>query len=250
MMQHVTPDASATKRAQPAAMNDVRTIRRNEPRISGYHLVMVAVGFTRRPEPRSPSTIPAIMETPVTTIGFGTLTSLALATICSASATAQQRPTVPRPAVQTAGIAPPPPPASASGTAPSAAIGMGDAGLVPVVVGNDGRVFADFGFGYERVLRSCSATQTAAAVASSASGVPSYLPQPFTPPAYAPPVYTPPTYSPPSAPSTPHAATAGATAAIAPSPAQAATSTQSVTSERARAACWTTSSQGKIVVIR
>src|SRR5215203_3412282 len=76
------------------------------------------------------------------------------AALGSASALAAQN-SAPASAGRIAGIAPAP--AVASGNPPSN-FGRGPAFLanIPIVVFPDGRVFADFGYGYEQVARSCA----------------------------------------------------------------------------------------------
>jgi hypothetical protein len=135
-----------------------------------------------------------------------------------------------------AGIAPPPPappapptagqfPGISHSQAPVNVVHAVAAGVVPVFVLSDGRVFADFGLGYEPVLRSC--------VAHGA------VTPPTVPPRYETPVYTAPTYPTP----TPTAATSkvatpkGASMPTAPR------------SQAATAACWTHNA-GRVVVIR
>lgn len=59
-------------------------------------------------------------------------------------------------------------------------------GYFPAMISGDGRVWANFGQGYEQVLRSCEAQY-------------GYQYQPsYAAPTYTPPTYTPPSYSPPS----------------------------------------------------
>ena len=56
---------------------------------------------------------------------------------------------------------------------------------VPVMVARDGRIYANFGYGYERVLRQCSYPQVIAQ-----TGVRQVVPQQPTPPAYTQPSVT------------------------------------------------------------
>lgn len=129
-------------------------------------------------------------------------------------------------------------------------------GTVPVII-DGGYVYADFGYGYERVLRSCAATYGSGWVQTG------HTPPAYTPPTYTPPTYTPPSYSAtpsttgtPSAPARPapdrqsNAGTdrsAGRTAGIAPIPPQ--PPAQQPSYGRGPA-CWVTDAYGRIYVVR
>jgi len=97
------------------------------------------------------------------------------------------------PAGKVAGIAPPPAqPASANANPSRRPVFLGN---VPVVVLEDGRVFANFGHGYERVVRSCGVPVTFGAESAPATVQPGAIqpavvqppvgtsqPVPYTPP--------------------------------------------------------------------
>lgn len=72
-------------------------------------------------------------------------------------------------------------------------------GWVPAIIGADGRVWVNLGYGYEPVIRSCAA-QYGAGFENVYSYTPEYSQPSYTPPTYTPPSYTPPSYSTPSYP--------------------------------------------------
>ena len=82
-------------------------------------------------------------------------------------------------------------------------------GWVPAVIGNDGRVWVNLGYGYEQVARTCDVP-----FGGYASGY-SDAPAGYTPPNYAPPSYSAPTYN---APSYPAAGSSGAISQPLPDP--------------------------------
>ena len=91
-----------------------------------------------------------------------------------------------------AGIAPPPPPPRQSyAISPSVQLGETVFGSVPAIVLGDGRVLADFGYGYEQIARPCPYAY--------GYGCQSYGGQiaPFTPIGYHTPQYMPPAYGAP-----------------------------------------------------
>lgn len=111
---------------------------------------------------------------------------------------------------------------------------------VPVVVTNDGRVFADFGRGYEQVLRSCAAQYGATM---------STAPQAYGAQTYTLPTYTLPSYgSQQRLPYTP------------PAPAQLTESEKMAQSvqggggqgspAQGAPVCWTTDTQGRVIVVQ
>jgi hypothetical protein len=117
-----------------------------------------------------------------------------LAAVSAAGAQAAGAPAVHAPTGGTvAGIAPPP----AAVAAPAQRERRFFSGGVPVVVLPDGRVFADFGRGYEQIVRSCAAPATYGAPVSAAVGPPPAVVQPAAvqPPAG---VSQPVPYAPPS----------------------------------------------------
>jgi hypothetical protein len=172
-------------------------------------------------------------------------------TSIAASAASQSRPrTLPAPA-RIAGIAPAPPAPPPSIQPPGSSISPGTiappgdypvaAGVVPVIVTADGRVYADFGWGYEQVIRQCAQTityvaQTPATTAAGAS-------QP-APPAYKTPTYTTPTYSTPA-----YSPGVTATTPARPTTGISAPSNPSAPSSLGSAACWINSS-GRTLIIR
>lgn len=92
-----------------------------------------------------------------------------------------------------AGIAPPPPPA------PQPLSNFAEPGQtvfrrIPALVTPDGRVFVNYGYGYEEVMPSCP--YYVSGCQSYGGSAPGY-----SPPVYVAPSYTPPTYGPPSYPS-------------------------------------------------
>jgi hypothetical protein len=131
-------------------------------------------------------------------------------------------------------------------------------GAVPVLVTNDGQIYADFGYGYEPVIRSCGYSG-GMAYAKGPHGAgystPSYTPPTYTPPAYTPPSYTPPaygqtTFGPRNTQPAPAQATqserdlaAATTAGVAPAP-------QARSQRVGSAACWRTDEQGRVIVVR
>ena len=75
--------------------------------------------------------------------------------------------------------------------------GAGIHGWVPAVVGRDGRVYVNLGYGYELVTQSCSVPF--GGYVAGASGTSSgYTGTGYAPPSYSPPTYSAPTYSAPS----------------------------------------------------
>lgn len=118
------------------------------------------------------------------------------------------------PPVRRGGIAPPPaaPPAATPAPMPGSAVPVA-MGHVPAVLLSDGRVFADFGRGFEQVLRSCD------------TGWHHALAEP--PQTYSAPVLS---------------AGAGAVTPVQSAPAQA--------RSQAGAPCWTRQSNGTLVVVR
>ena len=116
-----------------------------------------------------------------------TVALLALVATVAESQTQRQRIIVaPNGPARVAGIAPPPPP-------PQQVYGVGETvfGNVPAIVLGDGRVLADFGYGYEQIARPCPYAY--------GYGCQSYGGQiaPFTPIGYHTPQYMPPAYGAP-----------------------------------------------------
>jgi len=129
-------------------------------------------------------------------------------------------------------------------------------GAVPVFVANNGQIYADFGYGYEPVIRNCA---YAGGVAYSAPvQSPTYSAPTYTPPAYTPPSYNPPTYTPPS-----YGQTTFGAKNTQPAPAQATQSERDLAAANAApaapqpqpqraaaAACWRADEQGRVIVVR
>ena len=181
---------------------------------------------------------------------IATLT-LALGATLAASAEAQGR----KP--QVAGIAPAPKPASTEPSVPHRGHHAAYLrGAVPVFVANDGQIYADFGYGYEPVIRNCAYASGSAY--TPAAQAPVYAPPSYTPPAYTPPTYTPPTYTPPS-----YGQTTLSPRNTQPAPAQPTQSERDMAAMQAAqvapaaqpprpgaAACWRTDDQGRVIVLR
>ena len=164
-----------------------------------------------------------------------------------ASASAQSRRTVRR-AGPIGGMAPPPPPSPRQIQQPpygsqddhvpyaSAQYGSPAVGSVPVVLMPDGRIYADFGYGYEPVIRSCAG----AAPVTYAS-----------PPAqYSPPVYATPTYSVPSFNSPTPSQPAATSSKASQTGAQVASTRMRNSTDPVIPACWVTDAYGRVVVLR
>jgi hypothetical protein len=125
----------------------------------------------------------------------------------------------------------------------------GNYGRVPAFVAQDGRVYANFGYGYEQVLRSCSVQHS-----------PGYAQPTYNPPAYQAPTYTPPTYSASTfGPSNTQPAPAQPTGSERALPSNQGTTVAPTTAGIARApatastggaACWTQDAEGRVVVVR
>lgn len=181
------------------------------------------------------------------------IVSAALLAIVTAGASAQGRHTSPH-AGRIAGIAAPPAQASQpvvypgqygspyySAPYPAAPV----VASIPVVLMPDGRIFADFGYGYEPVLRSC-----AAAAVTYAAPPAQYSPPNYATPSYSVPSYDTPAFSQP-APAQPTAADqmlAGMQRAQ--QPAQASPTPVRTTSAPVIASCWATDAYGRVMVVR
>jgi len=163
------------------------------------------------------------------------------------SASAQSRRTTPR-AGPIGGMAPPPPPSHRQIQQPpygsqydhvpyaSAQYGSPIVGSVPVVLMPDGRIYADFGYGYEPVIRSCTVSAPVAYAAPPAQ----YSPPAYATPTYNVPSYNPPAYNQPAATSSTSSQMGGQVASR-----RLRNSTDPVTP-----ACWLTDAYGRAVVLR
>lgn len=110
-------------------------------------------------------------------------------------------------------------------------------GSVPVALMPDGRIYADFGYGYEPVIRSCAAATSAIQV----SPAPQYSPPAYTTPTYTLPSYAPPTHQQPSGMQSMSSPTAyGQRSAM-----RLRTSANPVIPS-----CWVTDAYGRVVVVR
>lgn len=117
---------------------------------------------------------------------------------------------------------------------------------IPVVLMPDGRIFADFGYGYEPVLRSCA---TAAAPVAYTTA-----PTQYSPPAYAAPTYSVPSYGPQPfdqpAPAQPTAADQMLGAHLGQPSAQPAPGAGRAVQRPVISACWATDAYGRVFVVR
>jgi hypothetical protein len=165
---------------------------------------------------------------------FGAFVMSALA---ASAAQAQSKPRV-------AGIAPPPPAQTTAGAANSSSVMYGS---VPVLVTADGRIYANFGYGYEQVIRSCG-------FHPAASSTPAYRPSnvPSNQSAGAQPSTTPPTYQPSTfGPGNTQPAPAQPTESERMLPQGYAPPNAGAGQQRAGStACYTTDPRGQIIVIR
>lgn len=118
----------------------------------------------------------------------------------------------------------------------SAQYGSPIVGTVPVVLMPDGRIYADFGYGYEPVIRSCAA----AAPVTYASPPAQYSPPTYATPTYNVPSYDPPAYARPGATSSTSSQMSGQVASM-----RLRSSTYPVIP-----ACWVTDAYGRVVVLR
>jgi len=144
-----------------------------------------------------------------------------------------------------AGIAPPPPATQPTNTGAASSQLM--SGSVPVLVTADGRIFANFGYGYEPVIRACG-------YHPAASAAPSYRPSnvPSGQTAAAQSSYTPPTYQPSTfGPGNTQPAPAQPTASEHMLPQGYAPPNPGAGQERAGStACYTTDPRGQIIIVR